>query len=106
MFALCALNSLINSLMGSPNSWRTCVVKYQFPQREHNGTTARLKWYHLLLLHYCFPIKYTKGKLARKKNFPSQKKVGFVGIKGFEQLSDCIRVPAEIPLPFPLIILS
>ena len=103
MFALCALNSLINSLMGSPNSWRTCVVKYQFPQREHNGTTARLKWYHLLLLHYCFPIKYTKGKLARKKNFPSQKKLDLLESKG---LSSCLIALECQQKTLPLIILS
>ena len=46
-----------------------------------------------------FPNYYTKGKLTTERKLfvlaRERKKVGFVGMKGFErQLSDCIRFPA------------
>ena len=65
IFGLCALNSLINSLMGIPNSCKGNLCrKISVSPGEHNGTTASLKWYHLLLHGYSFPI------ITQKESWP------------------------------------
>ena len=50
--------------------------KISVPQGEHNGATASLEWYHLLLDHHSlFPHYYTKGKLAANEEIPSSQKM-------------------------------